>query len=39
MEEITKEWPTKFLVLVEDEELSNPDIIKSPLVTWTKYDG
>jgi hypothetical protein len=39
MEEITKEWPTEFLVLVEDEELSNPDIIGSPIVTWVKYDG
>jgi len=27
MEEITKEWPAKFLVPVEDLELSDPDII------------
>jgi len=33
MEEITKEWSTEFLVLVEDAELSDPDIIESPLVT------
>jgi hypothetical protein len=33
MEEITKEWPSKFLVPIEDAELSNPDIIKSTLVT------
>jgi hypothetical protein len=39
MEEITKEWPAEFLVPVEDAELSDPDIIRSPLVTWTKYDG
>jgi hypothetical protein len=39
MEEITKEWPTKFLVPVEDAELSDPDIIRSPLVTRTEYDG
>jgi hypothetical protein len=32
MEDITKEWPTDFLVLVEDEKLSNPHIIGSPLV-------
>jgi F0F1-type ATP synthase delta subunit len=39
MEEITKEWPQKFLVLVEYVELSDPDIIGSPLVTQTEYDG
>jgi hypothetical protein len=39
MEEITKEWPAKFLVPVEDVELSDPDIIGSPLVTRTEYDG
>jgi hypothetical protein len=33
MEEITKEWPAEFLVPVEYAELSNPDIIGSPLVT------
>jgi hypothetical protein len=33
MEEITKEWPAEFLVPVEDAELSDPDIIGSPLVT------
>jgi hypothetical protein len=30
---------SKFLVPVEDAELSNPDIIGSPLVTRTEYDG
>jgi hypothetical protein len=39
MEEITKEWPTKFLVRVEDVELSDPNIIGSPLVTRVEHDG
>jgi hypothetical protein len=39
MEEITKEWPTKFLVLVEDAKIFNPDIIGSPLVTRVEHDG
>jgi hypothetical protein len=39
MEEITKEWPAEFLVPVRDAELSNPDIIESPLVTRIEYDG
>jgi hypothetical protein len=39
MEEITKEWPTNFLVPVEDAELSDLSIIRSPLVTRTEYDG
>jgi hypothetical protein len=29
----------KFLVPVEDTELSDPDIIGSPLVTWVEHDG
>jgi hypothetical protein len=29
MEEITKAWPAKFLVPVEDTDLSNPGIIRS----------
>jgi hypothetical protein len=37
MEEITKEWLTKFLVLVDDAELSEPDIIGNPLVTRAKH--
>jgi hypothetical protein len=39
MEDITKEWPSKFLVQVEDVELSDPDIIGSPLVTQVEHDG
>jgi hypothetical protein len=37
MEEITKEWPTEFLVPVDDAELSDPDIIGSPLVTRVEH--
>jgi hypothetical protein len=33
MEEITKECSVEFLAPVEQIELSNPDIIKSPLAT------
>jgi hypothetical protein len=33
MEQITKEWPKEFLVPVADAELSDTDIIGSPLVT------
>jgi hypothetical protein len=39
MEEITKEWPTEFLISVEDVELSDPDISGSPLVTLVDHDG
>jgi transcription initiation factor IIE alpha subunit len=39
MEEITKEWPIELLVSVEDAELSDPDIIGSPLVTRVEHDG
>jgi hypothetical protein len=39
MEEITKEWPIEFLVLVEDVELFDPDIIGIPLVTQVEHDG
>jgi hypothetical protein len=39
MEEITKEWPTEFLVSVEQSELSNPDLIGSHVVTREEYDG
>jgi hypothetical protein len=39
MEEITNEWPTKFLVPVEQTELSDPDLIRSPMVTREEYDG
>jgi hypothetical protein len=39
MEQIMKEWPTKFLVPVDDEKLSVPDIIGSPLVTRFEHEG
>jgi hypothetical protein len=39
MEEITKEWLAKFLIPVEDAELSDADIIGSPLVTWVEHVG
>jgi hypothetical protein len=39
MEDITKEWPIEFLVLVDDAEISDPDIIGSPLVTRVEYGG
>jgi hypothetical protein len=39
MEEITNEWPAEFRVPVEDVQLSDPDIIGSPLVTRAEHDG
>jgi hypothetical protein len=39
MEEITKEWPAEFLVPVEQTELSDLDLIGSPVVTQEEYDG
>lgn len=39
MEEITKEWPAKFLVLVEQIKIFDPDLIGSPMVTREEYDG
>jgi hypothetical protein len=39
MEKIMKEWPEEFLVPVDDAELSNPDIIGSPLVTRFEHVG
>jgi hypothetical protein len=39
MEEITKEWSVEFLVPVEQTELSDTDLIRSPIVTREEYDG
>jgi hypothetical protein len=39
MEKITKEWSVEFLVPVEQTDLSNPDIIRVPMVTREEYDG
>jgi hypothetical protein len=39
MEEITKEWPAEFLIPVDQVELSDPDLIGSPVVTHEEYDA
>jgi hypothetical protein len=39
MEEITKEWPVEFLIPVNQVELSDPDLIGSPMVTREEYDA
>jgi hypothetical protein len=39
MEYITKEWLEEFLVPIADAELSDTDIIGSPLVTWVEHVG
>jgi hypothetical protein len=39
MEEINKEWPTEFLIPVDQEELSDPELIGSPVVTREEYDA
>jgi hypothetical protein len=39
MEQIMKEWPTKFLVPIDDAELSDPEIIESPLATRFEHAG
>jgi hypothetical protein len=37
MEQSMKEFPIEFLVPVDDEKLSEPEIIGSPLVTWFEH--
>jgi hypothetical protein len=39
MEEITKEWPTNLLIPADKAELSDPDLIESPMVTREEYDA
>jgi hypothetical protein len=39
LEEITKEWPIEFLIPVAKEELSNPNLIGSPIVTHEEYNA
>jgi hypothetical protein len=39
MEEITKVWPEEILVLVHHTELSDPNLIGSPVVTREEYDA
>jgi hypothetical protein len=38
LEEITKEWPTEFLIPVTKEELSDPNLIGSSIVTHEEYN-
>jgi hypothetical protein len=39
MEEITKEWPAELLIPVDQVELSNPNLIRSFVVTREEYDA
>jgi hypothetical protein len=39
LEEITKEWPVELLIPVDQSELSDPDLIGSPVVTHEEYDA
>jgi hypothetical protein len=39
MEEITKEWTEKILIPVKKTNLSDPDLIRSPVVTHKEYDA
>jgi hypothetical protein len=39
MEEITKEWPGEFLILVDQVELFEPDLIGSPVVPREECDA
>jgi hypothetical protein len=39
IEEITKEWPTEFLVPVKQTKLYDPDLIKILVVTREEYDA
>jgi hypothetical protein len=39
LEEITKEWPTEFLIPVAKVELSDPNLIGSPVVTREEYNA
>jgi hypothetical protein len=39
MEEINNEWPTEFLILVNQVEMSDPNLIESPVVTHKEYDA
>jgi hypothetical protein len=39
LDEITKEWPSMFLILVAKEELSNPNLIGSLVVTCEEYNA
>jgi hypothetical protein len=39
LEEITKEWPAEFLIPVAKVELSDPNLIGSPVVTREEYNA
>jgi hypothetical protein len=39
MEEITKEWPSEFLVPIEQTDLFDPNLIGSLVVTREEYEG
>jgi hypothetical protein len=39
LEEITMEWLTEILIPIDQDELSNPDLIGSPVVTREEYDA
>jgi hypothetical protein len=39
LEEITKEWPVEFLIPVAKEELADPNLIGSPVVTHEEYNA
>jgi hypothetical protein len=39
MEEITKDWPTKFLIPIDQAELSDPDLIEILVVTCEECDA
>jgi hypothetical protein len=39
LEEITKEWPIEFLILIDQEELFDPDLIGNPVLTREGYDA
>jgi hypothetical protein len=39
LEEITKEWPAEFLIPVAKAELSDPNLIGSPVVTREEYNA
>jgi hypothetical protein len=39
LEEITKEWPAEFLIPVDQATLSDPNLIRSPVVSCKEYDA
>jgi hypothetical protein len=39
LEKITKEWPTEYLIPIDQVELPDPKLIGNPLVTHEEYDS